>query len=112
MSASALLDALERSGVNSWSDVVRRVTALLDRPVRVDRRRRAATLALSVAIPLGIVLMGAVIDAMVMPAISRAIPPEIEELSHALDSCHAARQRRSPSTALRSKPTLRVDSDR
>ena len=85
MSASALLDALDRGAVDSWSDVVRRVTALLNGPARVQRRRRAATLALSAAIPVGVVLLGSAFSAVVMPAMARAISPEIEELSHALN---------------------------
>jgi hypothetical protein len=73
LSASALLDALDRGAAGSGSDVVRRVTTLMDRPVRVERRRRAATLALSVTIPIG-----------------RAIPPEIQELLHALNIVSAS----------------------
>jgi hypothetical protein len=84
MSATALLDALDRNGFDSWPEVVRRVGALLNGPDRVGRRRRALTIALSVALPLGAVLVGAVLNAVFVPAITRAIPQEIQELSSAL----------------------------
>ena len=86
LSASALLDALDRGSVDDWSEVERRVTALMQGPVRVARRRRAATLALSAAIPVGMLVMAGVLTSIVMPAIQRAIPPEIEELSLALNA--------------------------
>ena len=84
VSASALLAALERNSVSNWSDVVRGVTALLDGPVRVEPGRRAATLALGVAMPLSLILMGVFANVMVLPAVTRALPPGIDELSNAL----------------------------
>jgi serine/threonine protein kinase len=84
-SALALLDALGHGTVESSSDVVRRITTLLDRPVRVARRRRAATLALSVTIPTLLVVMGGALSAVALPAARRAVPPQIQDLSLALD---------------------------
>jgi hypothetical protein len=86
VSASALLDALDRNAVESWSDVVRRVTALLDGPVRVERWRRAATLALGVAMPVFSILIGAIANVILIPAVTRALPPGIDELSIALST--------------------------
>jgi uncharacterized RDD family membrane protein YckC len=86
MSASALLDALDRCGLDRWSDVVGRIVALADGPVRVTWQRRAATIVSSAAIPLGLTLISTLGVAIMMPAVLRAIPPEIEELSNLLNT--------------------------
>jgi eukaryotic-like serine/threonine-protein kinase len=86
LSASALLGALHRRELVGWPEVIRRVTAVLSGPVCVGRRRRLATLALSAAVPIGSVLMSVAILAIVIPAVARAIPLEIQELSQALDT--------------------------
>jgi len=58
VSASTLLNALDRGRLGKWSEVVDRTTALVKGTDRVDRRRRAATIALCAAMPLTMVLFG------------------------------------------------------
>jgi uncharacterized RDD family membrane protein YckC len=84
-SALATLDALGHGMVESWSDVVRRITSLLDRPVRVARRRRAATIVLCVTIPTFFVVMGGALGAVALLAARRTVPPQIQDLSLALE---------------------------
>jgi hypothetical protein len=81
LSATELFDALDRHRVDSWSDIVRRTTALANGPERVERWRRATSLALAVAIPLGLVTVSGVAMAVATPAVMRAITPEVQELS-------------------------------
>jgi uncharacterized RDD family membrane protein YckC len=82
LSASALLDALAHSNIETWSEVVRRTTAIMDGADRVGRSRRAASVALCAAIPLGMALsMG-----MMVTAGTRLITPEIAELRLTLET--------------------------
>jgi uncharacterized RDD family membrane protein YckC len=81
LSASALLHALARSNIETWSEVVRRTTAIVDGADRVGRSRRAASVALCAAIPLGMALsMGVMVTAG-----ARLITPEIAELRLTLE---------------------------
>ena len=85
LSATALLDALEHQRVESWSDVVRRTTALANGPERVERWRRATSLGLAAAIPAGLATMSAIGMVVAAPAVMRAITPEVQELSDLLN---------------------------
>ena len=84
LSATELFDALDRHRVDSWSNIVRRTTALANGPERVERWRRATSLALAVAIPLGLVTVSGFAVAVATPAVMRAITPEVQELSSLL----------------------------
>jgi hypothetical protein len=81
LSASALLDALARSAIETWSEVVRRTAAIMNGADRVERARRAASVALCAAIPLGMALMSGA----VMTAMTRVITAELVDLTVALD---------------------------
>jgi hypothetical protein len=85
LSATALLDALEHQRVESWSDVVRRTTALANGPERVERWRRATSLGLAAAIPVGLATMTGIVMVVAAPAVMRAVTPEVQELSFLLN---------------------------
>jgi hypothetical protein len=85
VSASALLDTLDCAGVGSWREVVQRTTALMTGPDTVTRRRRASPLALCAVFPLTIPLVSVAMTLGVWPNVVSAVPPEIEDLSKALD---------------------------
>ncbi|MEP7308536.1 MAG: protein kinase [Acidobacteriota bacterium] len=80
LSASATLETLARHGFATASDVVARMTALLQRPDRVGRWRRAATVVLCSALP----VMSAFSALVFLPVMSRALTPNAMALNNAL----------------------------
>jgi hypothetical protein len=91
LSASALLDTLARRGFATWSDVVSRTTALMNGPDRVERWRRAMSVALCAAVPGFLAVTTVVALRFLNPVMARAFTPEIEELAAALDAASTPR---------------------
>ena len=83
VSACALLDALDRGQLETWAEVVEGTRALMKGADRVQRGRRAATLALCAAWALGVILSNAAQTSMRRFAMGDRFT-EVQELSDAL----------------------------
>jgi hypothetical protein len=83
VSACALLDALDRGQLGTWAEVVEGTRALMKGADRVQRGRRAATLALCVAWALSGVLSNAALTSMMRYIMGDRFA-EIQELRDAL----------------------------
>jgi hypothetical protein len=88
VSASALLDALDRGQVGNWAEVVEGTRALMKRADRVQRGRRAATLALCAAWALWATLTPAAQTSMRRFVMGDRFT-EVQELSDALSALTA-----------------------
>ena len=88
VSACALLDALDRGQVGNWAEVVEGTRALMKRADRVQRGRRAATLALCAAWALSGLLTGAAQTSMRRFVMGDRFT-EVQELSDALSALTA-----------------------
>ena len=80
LAASVTIGTLTRHGFATWSEVVTRTAALQQGPDRVGRGRRAVSLALCALVPVLFALMHLVM----LPLISRVIPPDVMALNLAL----------------------------
>lgn len=95
LSASALLDALA-GPIGNWSDVVQRTTALLKGPDHVERWRRAASIGLACALPLGLFMFMATMFSMVMPAVRASMTPDNTRLMFAVSEVSLPSTSRDP----------------